>query len=848
MPIKPVNPAKYEPIPDSEDVTPLTRELPTAVYPGKSRKVLYLSIAALLLLIPVGILYEQYHRVYRRRGVAVYQTSKRSFDEHVQISRIVHRLQPIDLQRHWPETHYVSFGNMPQSSQKKRDAPTEKVGRVRVDTRRRFQRILGFGGSFTESSAYNFYKLPQSVRETLLALYYAPLSKSADVVVNKDKSSSSLLSAEKKYTASSSAHLKKRTLSENEENKENKETTTEIMDNTKKENDPSSPSLTEWLSRRLGDSLSLSLFPSDTLESGLTLGRVHINSCDFSLSSHSFDDVPEDVNLDFFDHEVTHDTVQIIPFISEAMTIIERYTGRELKLVASPWSPPAWMKVPVTNSDGNTTSSMLGSALPNGLRDEPLIKTAWARFISYFVGAYRWKGVPIWAVTPQNEPEFPAPWEACSYTAEFQRDFIAEYLGPIMKHDHPDVKLLAFDHNKDHIAKWTQTMFAKNSKAKDFIDGMAFHWYGGEDRLTDGTYGYDNLHISHALIPDKLLLGTEACSCPGIEKDSWFRAERVAHDILYDLQAHANGWIDWNLLLNAQGGPNHLNNNCDAPFFTLEDYSDIHVQPKFFIFSHFFRFIVPDSVRVQSQAVGHYAHAIMDVNIQPNIELGVFSCEASVRQMWRVEKETQRLQLYATLESSWPAESERDYALPYSATVPLCVATGDGNRQFLRLTPCSDVSKPKKNKNNNNNEQDDENKNDILRELRVNHAANGQLVDIASGNCISFGSPFFTVTGTLLVLEDCNTEKAPRFQLDQHFELRVLSDLSSPQTEENGLCVTAGWPFLNAVAAQTPQNRTVVVITNEAPVATKFVVYDENRDEEMALFIDASATQTVVYM
>lgn len=123
------------------------------------------------------------------------------------------------------------------------------------------------------------------------------------------------------------------------------------------------------------------------------MGRIHINSCDFSISTYSFDDVPNDYDLLFFDTEVTHDQAQILPFIRKAMS-----TSRfPMKILASPWSPPAWMKQGVNKS-------MTGSGVPNGLIDTDDIKTTWAKYISKFMEAYESQGVKVWAVTPQNEP------------------------------------------------------------------------------------------------------------------------------------------------------------------------------------------------------------------------------------------------------------------------------------------------------------------------------------------------------------------------------------------------------------------------------------------------------------
>jgi glucosylceramidase len=117
--------------------------------------------------------------------------------------------------------------------------------------------------------------------------------------------------------------------------------------------------------------------------------------------------------------------------------------------------------------------SMTSSAGPNGLINTPQVKYAWASYIAKWITAYSDKGVPIWSVTPQNEPEFAAPWEACTYTADFESDFINHYLGPVLHARHPEVKILGFDHNKDHLLAWTETLMTK--KGSKYVDGMAFH-------------------------------------------------------------------------------------------------------------------------------------------------------------------------------------------------------------------------------------------------------------------------------------------------------------------------------------------------------------------------------------
>ena len=135
--------------------------------------------------------------------------------------------------------------------------------------------------------------------------------------------------------------------------------------------------------------------------------------------------------LKFFDMEVTHDQAEIIPFIRAAMVA----SPKPIRLLASPWSPPEWMKVSVGGK-----RSMTGSSQPHGLRSDVRVKNAWAKYFSKFISAYAGQDVPIWAVTPQNEPEFAAPWEACAYNSTYERDFINSYLGPTLRADHPEVR------------------------------------------------------------------------------------------------------------------------------------------------------------------------------------------------------------------------------------------------------------------------------------------------------------------------------------------------------------------------------------------------------------------------
>merc|ERR1712157_717907 len=117
-----------------------------------------------------------------------------------------------------------------------------------------------------------------------------------------------------------------------------------------------------------------------------TTGRVHINSCDFSLGSYSFDDVEDDIHLEHFDTNVSHDQTMLIPLIKAAMAKVESEQNSSLNLLASPWSPPAWMK---------SSRKMDGSGSP-GLRANATVHHTWAKYISKWITAYKSTGIPIW--------------------------------------------------------------------------------------------------------------------------------------------------------------------------------------------------------------------------------------------------------------------------------------------------------------------------------------------------------------------------------------------------------------------------------------------------------------------
>lgn len=306
---------------------------------------------------------------------------------------------------------------------------------------------------------------------------------------------------------------------------------------------------------------------------GYNLCRTHINSCDFSLGNYAYSEVEGDTELECFD--ISRDKKLLIPLIKDAMAV----AGSEIKIVSSPWSPPAWMK---TNGQMN-----------HGGKLKPECRDTWALYYAKYIKAYRNEGIDIWAITVQNEPAAVQVWDSCVYSAEEEGQFVKDHLGPTMwDQGLKDIKILVWDHNKDIIFERVQPILSDPETAK-YVWGAGFHWYSGDD--------FENLKKVHNAFPDKKLLFTEGCQEGGVHLGSWALGERYAHDMIGDLNNWTVGWIDWNMVLNEQGGPNHVGNYCSAPIIANSKENKLYYQSSYYYLGHFSKFIRPGAVRIASQ-------------------------------------------------------------------------------------------------------------------------------------------------------------------------------------------------------------------------------------------------------
>jgi glucosylceramidase len=306
---------------------------------------------------------------------------------------------------------------------------------------------------------------------------------------------------------------------------------------------------------------------------GYTLCRTHINSCDFSLGNYAYSEVPGDVELKHF--SIERDRRKIIPMIKEAA----RVSGRPLRLLACPWSPPAWMK---TNGQMN-----------RGGKLKPEYREAWARYYVRYVEEYAREGLSIWGITVQNEPQAVQTWESCIYSAEEERDFVSDFLGPALENSGllDSVKLLVWDHNRDLLYERAKMVY-DDPKASRYVWGAAFHWYMGDN--------FENVRLTHDAYPDKHLLFSEGCVAGVPHADEWETGERYGRSMLQDLNHWAAGWMDWNLLLDQRGGPNHKGNYCSAPLMAEVRKGTFTYHNSYYYIGHVTRFVRPGAQRIVS--------------------------------------------------------------------------------------------------------------------------------------------------------------------------------------------------------------------------------------------------------
>lgn len=306
---------------------------------------------------------------------------------------------------------------------------------------------------------------------------------------------------------------------------------------------------------------------------GYTLGRVHMDSSDFSINNYCAVKNPDDPL--FSDFTLERDAKYVQPLVKMAGEAL----GKPVSLLLSPWSPPAFMKdTGVRNGGGH-------------LRGE--CYQAYADYVVKYIAEYRKQGIPIGCMTVQNEPLAVQTWDSCEYTAQEEKEFLRDYLYPALQQNGlGHIELYIWDHNKERV--YERTCDIVDETTKDMVAGVAFHWYSGDH--------FDTLQMVREDYPELKLMHSEGCVewSRGEEfaRDDARHARMYAHDMIGDLNHGMNSWIDWNIVLDEQGGPNHVGNFCNAPVICDTRTDEVIYKPMFHAVGQFSKYIKPGAVRI----------------------------------------------------------------------------------------------------------------------------------------------------------------------------------------------------------------------------------------------------------
>jgi glucosylceramidase len=313
---------------------------------------------------------------------------------------------------------------------------------------------------------------------------------------------------------------------------------------------------------------------------GYSVLRTTIHSSDFGSGSYTY---VRDGDRTLASFSIAPDLKLRVPLLRAALAA-GRAHGTDMRVFASPWSAPAWMK---------SNASMVG-----GGSLLPAYRDTWARYVVRFIQAYEQAGVPLWGLSVQNEPMAKQTWESMVFSAEEETRFLADHLGPALQAAGlGNKKIIVWDHNRDLLPQRAAHILS-DPKARPYIWGVGYHWY---ETWAGGQPMHRNVAAVHEAWPDVNLLMTEGCieHFDPARLQDWANGERYGSQMIADLNAGGTGWVDWNMLLDSRGGPNHKNNFCFAPLHASGD-GELVFTPIYTAIGHFSRYIRPQARRVSA--------------------------------------------------------------------------------------------------------------------------------------------------------------------------------------------------------------------------------------------------------
>ncbi|MDR0598468.1 MAG: glucosylceramidase [Treponema sp.] len=315
---------------------------------------------------------------------------------------------------------------------------------------------------------------------------------------------------------------------------------------------------------------------------GYTLGRVHLDSCDFSRNH--YEAMPDSADRGLSSFSLARDESSIFPLLRAA----EQTLGGPIPLMTTFWSPPAFMK--------DTGKRNGGGKLLESYR------AFFADYYCRYLLELRRAGFTPRRLTAQNEPKAVQTWDSCVYSAEEEMTFIRDFLYPALKGHHlEDMEIFIWDHNKERA--YERALAAGEAGILPLLKGVAVHWYSGDH--------FEVLKLLGETFPALKIVQSEfsyelkyASMADMKNTDVLLAAERYAHDIIGNLNHGMTAFYDWNLVLDEQGGPNHAGNYCDAPFIYHPGSGALEERPIYSYIAHVSRHIRPGAKRI---ALSRYA-------------------------------------------------------------------------------------------------------------------------------------------------------------------------------------------------------------------------------------------------
>ncbi len=311
------------------------------------------------------------------------------------------------------------------------------------------------------------------------------------------------------------------------------------------------------------DAVLRALFdPRDGCRFGLC--RVPVGASDYAAEWYSHNETPGDLAMRHF--SIARDREHLLPYLRAAQAL-----RPDLRLFASPWSPPAWMKFPRAYNHGT-------------LVWEPANLRAYALYLALFVEAYAAEGLPVVQVHPQNEPAADQKFPSCLWSGAQLRDFIRDHLGPVFTERGLDTEIWLGTLNMDDYDGVVNTVLS-DERAHALVAGVGLQWWGG--RMAQRV---------RAAWPEKRILQTEN-EC-GDGRNTWAYAHHVFGLVQHYLANGAVGYAYWNMVLQP-GGASTWGWKQNAMITADPASGDVTFNPEFYVMKHFSRFIGPGAVRVE---------------------------------------------------------------------------------------------------------------------------------------------------------------------------------------------------------------------------------------------------------